>query len=156
MKLEGKALLPGAAELVWDLFNDPVAVAKLLPGCELLETDAAGRSHVNMKFGVAAISGNYAGWFELSEKQQPRSMRIRLEGKGSPGFVSGSGEICLAEKRLGEKQVQTEVEYSGEAQVGGMIASMGQRLIEAAARKILQQIFADAAQELRKMASATN
>jgi uncharacterized protein len=148
MKLEGKALLPGAVELVWNLFNDPAKVAKLLPGCELLETDSAGRSHVKIKFGVAAISGKYAGWFELSEKKPPRSMRIRLEGKGSPGFVNGSGEIHLAEKEGG-----TEVAYSGEAQVGGMIASMGQRLVEAAARKMLQQIFADASEELGKRAS---
>jgi carbon monoxide dehydrogenase subunit G len=148
MKLEGKAQLPGAAVQVWNLFSDPAAVAGLLPGCELLETDSAGRSHVNIKFGIAAISGKYSGWFELTEKKQPRSMRIRLEGKGAPGFVSGSGSI-----RLAEKDGQTEVAYSGEAQVGGMIASIGQRLIEAAARKMLQQIFADAATELRKRSS---
>ena len=72
-------------------------------------------------------------------------MRLRLQGKGVPGFVKGEGRLEMA-----AKQGQTEVRYSGEAQVGGMIAAVGQRMIDVAARKILRQFFESAASELEK------
>jgi len=66
-----------------------------------------------------------------------------VQGKGTPGFMNGAGQITLL-----EKHGQTEVTYEGEAQVGGLIASVGQRMIEAAAKKIVQQFFAAAAREV--------
>jgi hypothetical protein len=70
-------------------------------------------------------------------------MVLKLDGRGLPGFVQGEARIELAPSGAG-----TEVRYSGEAQVGGMIASVGQRLLDVAARKIVQQFFDSAAAEL--------
>ncbi len=145
MKLAGQHLLPAAPEKVWDLFTDPVRLAKLLPGCERLDPDGPDRYKAAVKFGIAAISGKYAGALEFSEKKPPHSMRMKISGKGMPGFVDGTGNIELA-----EKDGQTELRYTGEAQVGGMIASVGQRMIEGAAKKIVDQFFAAAAEELKK------
>jgi uncharacterized protein len=145
LNLAGSATLPGSPEQVWELFHDPARLARLLPGCERLEPDGPDRYRVAVKFGVAAIMGKYAGKVELSDKHPPSSMRIRLEGKGAPGFFNGNGEIHLL-----KSGAETEVRYSGEAQVGGLIASVGQRMMEAAAKKILQQFFNDAASELRR------
>jgi len=145
LKLAGQYLLPAAPEKVWELLTDPVRLAKLLPGCERLDPDGPDRYKAAVKFGIAAITGKYAGTVEFSEKNPPHSMRMKIGGKGMPGFVDGTGNIELA-----EKDGQTELRYTGEAQVGGMIASVGQRMIEGAAKKIVDQFFAAAAEELKK------
>jgi carbon monoxide dehydrogenase subunit G len=145
MKLAGQYLLPASPAKVWALLTDPNRLAKLLPGCERLDPDGPDRFKAAVKFGIAAISGKYAGTIEFAEKNPPNSMRMKLSGKGIPGFVDGVGHIELA-----EKGGQTELRYTGEAQVGGMIASVGQRMIEGAARKIVDQFFAAASEELKK------
>lgn len=144
MKLAGTATLPGTPEQVWELLNDPARLAKALPGCERLDPDGPDRYKAVIKFALAAISGNYSGSVELSEKKPPHSLRLRVDGRGLPGWVKGEGEL-----RLSAKKNETEVSYSGDAQVGGMIASVGQRMIESAAKKIVQQFFEDAAKQLK-------
>jgi uncharacterized protein len=145
MKLSGQYTLPAPPAKVWALLTDPDRLAKLLPGCERLDPDGPDRFRAAVKFGIAAISGKYAGTVEFSEKKPPKSMRMKISGKGLPGFVDGSGHIELA-----EKNGLTELRYTGDAQVGGMIASVGQRMIEGAAKKIVDQFFAAAAEELKK------
>ena len=144
MKLQGNYLLPGSREQVWQLLTDPARLAKLLPGAEELIPDGPDRYRVSVKFGVAAITGKYAGAVELSEKKPPDSLRLHVEGKGIPGFMRGDGKI-----ELHQKGKQTEVQYQGEAQVGGVIAGVGQRMIESAAKKIIQQLFESAAAQLK-------
>ena len=146
MKLAGQYLLPALPVKVWELLTDPQRLAKLLPGCERLDPDGPDRFKAAVKFGIAAISGKYAGTLEFSDKKPPKSMRMKMSGKGIPGFVDGAGHI-----ELEEKDGQTELRYTGEAQVGGMIASVGQRMIEGASRKIMDQFFAAVAEELRKV-----
>lgn len=144
MKLAGAHVLPGTREQVWTLLTDPTRLGKCLPGCEKLEATGPDRYKVAVKFGIAAISGAFAGAVELAEKKEPKSLRMRVEGKGVPGFMKGEGRLELV-----EQGGQTEVRYTGEAQVGGMIAAVGQRMIEGAARKIIQQFFENAAGLLR-------
>jgi len=145
MKLAGQYLLPAPPVKVWELLTDPVRLAKLLPGCERLDPDGPDRFKAAVKFGIAAISGKYAGTIEFSDKKPPKSLRMKLSGKGIPGFVDGVGHIELA-----ETEGHTELRYTGEAQVGGMIASVGQRMIEGAARKIMDQFLAAVTEELKK------
>ena len=149
MNLSGVVTLPGAPAQVWALLTDAPRLARLLPGCERLEPDGPGRYKAAVKFGVAAISGKYAGSLEFSEEMPPRSLVLKLDGRGLPGFVQGQARIELAPKGS-----ETEVRYSGDAQIGGMIATVGQRLLEAAARKIVQQFFDSAAAELHSVAVA--
>ena len=144
MKVQGNVLLPAGREQVWDILTDPEKLAKLLPGCEKLEPIGPDRYKVAIKFALAAFSGNYSGSVELSEKKPPESLRMVLEGKGTPGFMRGEGRIVLAEKKG-----QTELHYEGEAQVGGMIAAVGQRMLDVAARHIIQQFFDSASAQLR-------
>ena len=145
MKLSGQYILPAPPAKVWALLTDPNRLAKLLPGCERLDPDGPDRFKAAVKFGIAAISGKYAGILEFAEKNPPKSMRMKISGKGIPGFVDGTGHVELA-----EKDGQTELRYTGDAQVGGMIAAVGQRMIEGAAKKIVDQFFGAAAEELKK------
>ncbi len=144
MKLVGTATLPGTPEQVWELLNDPARLAKALPGCERLDPDGPDRYKAVIKFALAAISGNYSGSVELSEKKPPHSLRLKMEGRGLPGWVKGEGEL-----KLSAKKNETEVSYSADAQVGGMIASVGQRMMESAAKKIVQQFFESVAKQLK-------
>lgn len=105
-----------------------------------------------MKLGIAAFSGTFQGAVQLSGEQPPESFKMSVEGRGAPGFMKGEGTLTLREKAgqaLGQPSVQTEVQYAGEAQVGGVIASVGSRMIEVAAKKIVRQFFEAAAAELR-------
>ncbi len=149
MKIAGSYLLPGTPEQVWALLNDPQRLARSLPGCERLEPDGPDRFKVAIKFALAAVSGNFSGSVELADKKPPKSLRMRLAGKGVPGFVLGEGQLELTRK--GD---QTDLRYTGEAQVGGMIAAVGQRMIEGAARKMLQQFFESVAAQLQSPAPA--
>ena len=94
MKVQGTVQLPGSREQVWDLLTDPTKLAKLLPGCEKLEPDGPDRYKVAIKFALAAISGKYAGSVELSEKKPHESLRMVLEGKGTPGFMQIGRASC--------------------------------------------------------------
>lgn len=143
MKLAGTINLPAPPEEVWSLLTDASRLSRLLPGCERLEPDGHDRYKAAVKFGIAAITGKYAGTLEFAEKKPPHSLVLKMDGKGLPGFVKGEGRIQLA-----PKGTETELTYSGEAQVGGVIASVGQRMIDAAARKIVQQFFDSAKAEL--------
>jgi uncharacterized protein len=145
MKFGGQYILRAPPAKVWTLLTDPERLAKLLPGCERLDPDGPDRYKAAMKLSIAAVSGKYAGTIEFIEKKPPKSMRMKVSGKGLPGFVDGIGHV-----ELSEKGGQTELRYTGEAQVGGMIASVGQRMIEGAAKKIVDQFFAAAAEELKK------
>lgn len=143
MKIQGSYLLPASREQVWGLLTDPERLARILPGCDRLEPAGPDRYKVAVKLAIAAISGNYSGSVELAEKKPPHSLRLKMEGKGVPGFMSGTAWLELV-----DKAGQTEVRYSGEAKVGGLIAAVGQRMIEAAAKRVLQQFFEAAATQL--------
>ncbi|HEV2299372.1 MAG TPA: carbon monoxide dehydrogenase subunit G [Candidatus Acidoferrales bacterium] len=147
--MSGTAALPAKRDQVWDLLNDPARLAKCLPGAERLEPDGPDRYKVTMKFGIAAFSGKFQGSVELADKNPPESLKMRVEGRGAPGFMKGEGTISLH-----NKGAETEVKYDGEAHVGGVIASVGQRMIEVAAKKIVAQFFDSAARELRSHSAA--
>jgi carbon monoxide dehydrogenase subunit G len=149
VKLAGTATLPAPPAEVWSLLMDASRLSRLLPGCERLEPDGPDRYKVAVKFGIAAISGKYAGTLEFSQKKPPHSLIVKMDGKGLPGFVKGEGRIELTPK--GD---DTDIAYAGEAQVGGLIASVGQRMIDAVARKIVQQFFDSAKAELASAKSA--
>jgi carbon monoxide dehydrogenase subunit G len=150
LKLAGTVAMPAPPDEVWSLLTDPARLSRLLPGCERLDPDGPDRYKAAVKFGIAAISGKYAGTLEFAEKKPPRSLVLKMDGKGLPGFVKGEGRIELVAKGASE----TELTYTGEAQVGGVIASVGQRMLDAAARKIVQQFFESAKAELASAKSA--
>jgi uncharacterized protein len=156
LRLEGSTLLPAAREKVYESLTDPAFLAKCLPGAQELTPDGPGRYKVSLKMAIAAFSGKFQGAVHLADQHPPESFRMAVEGRGAPGFMKGEGTITLREDRQSPNQTsaQTEVRYDGEAQVGGVIASVGSRMIEAAARKIIQQFFDAAAAQLRVPAKA--
>lgn len=158
MKLHGSALVPAAREKVWQSLTDPAFLAKCLPGAQSLTPDGPGRYKVSLKMGIAAFSGKFEGAVQLSDEHPPESFRMAVEGRGAPGFLKGQGTITLREdsrQAPNQTSAQTEVLYDGEAQVGGVIASVGSRMIEAAAKKIIQQFFDAVASQFRASAKSS-
>ncbi len=136
MKLEGTYMIAAPRETVWQHLLNPESLAKSLPGCEKLEPQPDGSFRAEMKVGIAAVKGSYHGRVEILDPVPPERFRMKVEGKGTGGFLKAEGTLTL----LGTGP-ETLVGYSGEAQVGGLIASVGQRLVLGAARQIVQNFF---------------
>ena len=138
MKIHGTHQINGARERVFAALVDPQVLQRCIPGCESLEKTAESTYLATMKAGVGAVKGTFKGSVRLEEIQAPSHYRMIVEGKGGPGFVKGTGEFDLA-----ETDGTTAIAYSGDMQVGGVIASVGQRMIEAAAKMLAAKFFSE-------------
>jgi carbon monoxide dehydrogenase subunit G len=136
MKLEGDYTVPAPREIVWNALLDPEILARSMPGCEGLVPNPDGSFSAELKVGIAMVKGKYHGRIEILERVPPEHFRMKVDGQGSGGFLKGEGTLTFSEA-AGE----TLITYSGDAQVGGLIASVGQRLILGAARQIVDQFF---------------
>ncbi|NUQ37592.1 MAG: carbon monoxide dehydrogenase subunit G [Caldilineales bacterium] len=134
MELNGTYTFAAPPELVWDAIMDPEVLANILPGCESLEkvSDREYAGVLNVRVGP--VQGKFSGAVLLSEMNHPESFHMDIDGKGAAGFVKGGGDA-----KLTFVDGQTLLDYSGEAQVGGRIASVGQRLLDTSARSIVRQ-----------------
>ena len=116
---------------------DPAAIASCIPGCEALEPDGVDRYKAAITIGMAAITGKYEGTVVISDKVEPSSYTLSVEGQGRPGFVKGDVKIVLR-----ADGANTIVDVTGTAQTGGTIARLGQRLIGSAAKMMQDRFFA--------------
>ena len=144
MKIEGSYKIPAAPQVVYQHLLDPEALAKALPGCEKLAPNPDGSYQAAMKVGVAAVKGTYEGRVEILDQKPPERFRMRVNVRGKGGFLQGEGEIVLSAS--GD---ETTVSYSGETQVGGLIAAVGQRMIQAASRQTVSQFFQAFAKQIQ-------
>jgi len=136
MKIEGSSDILAPRERVWKAFLDPVMLARAIPGCEGLEEIGTGEYKAKMKVGVAAIKGTFEGKVRLFDLEPPNRYKMALEGSGGPGFVRGEAGMNLSDIEGG-----TRVAYSADVQVGGLIASVGQRMLGGVSKMMLEQFF---------------
>lgn len=134
MKLEGTYTFEAPREVVWQALLDPTVLAKVMPGCERLDQIGENGYKGVLKIRVGPVQGQFEGIVHLSDIHAPESYRMQVDGKGAPGFMKGVGEV-----RLEDHGSSTVMQYSGEAQVGGRIASVGQRLLDSSAKAITRQ-----------------
>jgi hypothetical protein len=136
MKVEGSRDIAAPRERVWTALLDRGFLIQAIPGCEELQEVSEGEFKAKMKVGVAAVKGTFEGRVRLSDLDPPRRYRMAVEGAGGPGFVRGQATISLADVEGG-----TRVTYDADVQVGGLIASVGQRLLGGVSRMMLDQFF---------------
>lgn len=136
MRIEGSYQIAAPRQRVWDVLLNPDALAAAIPGCEGLELQDDGRYLAKLRAGVAAIKGSFTGHVQLTDEQAPSHYKLVVDGSGGPGFVKGEGSVNLIDH--GDT---TEVTVVGEAQVGGLIASVGQRVLQPAAKMMMNQFF---------------
>lgn len=142
MKIAGTAVLPFPPERAYDLLQDPALLAKAIPGCEALEKTGDNEYSLKMKMVLASLSGAFDGKVRLTEPDRPNSFRMVVEGSGKIGFMKGDGILRLAARDAG-----TEVAYEGEAQIGGTMAAVGNRMIDMTARMLIKRFFDKLASE---------
>ena len=144
MKLTGTYEINAPRDKVFAAITDPNVLQRCIEGCEKMVKTSENSYDAHLKLGVAGIKGNYVGKVQLQDVKPPDSYTLVMEGKGAPGFVKGTARISLADK--GDK---TELRYEADAQVGGMIAAIGSRLIEAIAKKMADDFFKKFAQQIQ-------
>lgn len=137
MKVEGSYEIDAGVEAVWDLLVDPDVLAELIPGAESLEQVDENSYRATMNVGVGPIKGTYAGTVELINPIRPESYTLKISGKGPGGFVTGETDFKL----MALSDSKTRVDVNGEANVGGVLARVGQRLAGSAARSLMNQFF---------------
>lgn len=137
MKIEGEHQFAGISrEQVWKLLTDPAILQRCMPGCEKLHPISENEFGVEIQAGVASIKGRYAGRIRLEDQVSPSHFKITIEGKGTPGFMKGSGVFDFQE---GDGIVRAI--YSGDVQIGGTIASVGQRMLQGVAKLMIAHLF---------------
>jgi len=136
MKVEGYYTMGGARPRVYATLCDPAALRHCLPGCEKFDPLGEGRYETQLRTGVAGVKGSFTGTVTLSNERPPESYTLALEGKFSGGFVKGTGHITLTEEGEG-----TRVAYSGDVQIGGPLAAIGQRLMAPAVKSVANAFF---------------
>lgn len=136
MKLSGSHRINASRDEVFTAITDPAILQRAIEGCEKMVKTGEDSYDVHLKLGVAGLKGSYVGKVQLKDLKAPESYTLLMEGKGAPGFVKGTTRIELVDQGS-----QTELRYNADAQVGGMIAAIGSRLIEAVAKKMSDDFF---------------
>lgn len=143
MKISTAATVPALRERVFAALVDPEILRRAIPGCESLTATGPDVYEATLKVGVAGLKGTYSGKAAIRDKNAPESLTLTFEGKGGPGFVRGSAAITLT-----DDQGATRIDSIADVQVGGLIAAVGSRLVEAAARKLADDFFRELSREL--------
>lgn len=136
MKVEGAFTIDAERERVWDMLMSPETLAGCIPGCESFEPVDEDTYNIAMRVGVAAVRGNYTGSVAIADKQRLESYRMVVQGRGRGGSVRGEGVLTLSDIDGG-----TQVSVVGDAQVTGVVARVGQRLMGNASRMLMNQFF---------------
>jgi carbon monoxide dehydrogenase subunit G len=136
VKLEGTHQLEARRERVYQSLVNAEVLQRCIPGCERLERTGENSFSATIRTGVGSIKGVFEGKVQLEDLREPEHFRIVVEGKGAPGFLKGSGDLDLA-----QEENATKITYAGDVQVGGTIASVGQRMIQGAAKMMAAQFF---------------
>ena len=136
MKLDGEYEVPAPRSKVWDAFQDPNVLQKAIPGCEKLEALGNDEYKATLKIGIGGVKGTFEGKVRLLDKQAPDSYKMAAEGSGGPGFIRSDTLITLTDSGSG-----TKVAYSADVQVGGLIASVGQRMLGGVSKMMADKFF---------------
>jgi uncharacterized protein len=148
MKISGSYTLPVAPERAYQILQDPAILAQAMPGCEGLEKIGPDEYRMKMKVLLAALSGQFEGKVRITDQSPPTSFRLIVEGSGRIGFLTGDGLLKLSPaatvRVLSDALTEppsTIIAYEGDAQVGGTMAAVGQRLIDGTAKMMIKKFF---------------
>jgi hypothetical protein len=145
MTMSGEVQLPASRDVVWGKLNDPDVLKACIPGCEELEKTSDHEFRATAKMKVGPVSARFKGRVTLSDFDPPNSYKISGEGEGGvAGFAKGGAVVQLQDKDGG-----TLLTYNVDAQIGGKLAQLGQRLINGSAKKLADEFFAKFAEAVK-------
>jgi carbon monoxide dehydrogenase subunit G len=152
MKLEGEHNFNGPREEVWAMFYDPKVLASALPGTQSLNLVDKNTYEGAMFVRVGPVSGEFSGKLVISDEVPPESCTLTVDGKGAPGFAKGVGHVKFAE----QSSNLTHMTYEGDLQIGGMLASVGQRMLDSVAKSMIKTAFESLDKALQERVAAKN
>ncbi|HNQ57866.1 MAG: carbon monoxide dehydrogenase [Rhodocyclaceae bacterium] len=137
MDMNGEQRIPVGQQAVWEALNDLEVLKACIPGCESIEKVTETEHHVTLTAAVGPVKAKFKGKMHLGDLNPPHSYRIGFEGQGGvAGFAKGEAQVALK-----PDGADTLMNYTVHAQVGGKLAQVGSRLIDAAAKKLADEFF---------------
>lgn len=141
MDMQGKRQLGVTQQQAWDALNDPDVLKTSLKGCDKFEATEDGQYAVSMAVKVGPVSAKFNGKVTLSEIEAPQRYKLAFEGQGGvAGFGKGASQVSLS-PLPDDPDAGCELAYTVQAQVGGKIAQLGQRLVDGAAKSMADDFF---------------
>ncbi|MBO0866956.1 MAG: carbon monoxide dehydrogenase subunit G [Micromonosporaceae bacterium] len=137
MRITGEAGLRAPAGEVFKALHDPEVLVRTIPGCRRLDLVGPDSYTMVVHAGVAAVKGEFAGEVRLSDPDPPHGFTLHASGSGAPGTVTATVDVTLV-----EVDGSTVVSYAADAEIGGMIGGVGQRLLGSVATKTAAEFFA--------------
>ena len=142
MDMTGEYHVAAPRQKVWDALNDTEILKQCIPGCETITKHSDTEMSATVRAKVGPVSARFGGKVTISDRDPPNSYKISGEGTGGPaGFAKGGATVKLSDDGAG-----TKLSYVVEANVGGKLAQIGSRLIDATARQMADNFFAKFAQ----------
>ena len=137
MEMSGEQLIPASQAATWAALNDPEILKACVPGCESIEKTAENEYVVLMTARIGPVSAKFKGKLALSDLDPPNSYSLAFEGQGGvAGFGKGGTKVQLL-----PEGGNTKLTYQVKANVGGKLAQIGSRLVDAAAKKLSEEFF---------------
>ena len=147
MKLEGNYSFEAPLDTVWQGLFDPEVLARTLPGCDKLERQGDQfLGEINVKMGP--VQGKFQGKVDIQNVKDRESYTMVVDGRGPAGFAKATANI-----RVKGEGATTRLDYDSDVQVGGRIASVGQRLLDASSRAIVKQSLEGLHEQLKALAA---
>jgi uncharacterized protein len=138
MEMQGKRALAVTQAQAWEALNDPQVLKLCIPGCDRIDSTGPDAYAIGMGLKIGPVSAKFSGNIQLADIQAPESYTLSFDGQGgAAGFGKGTSRVSL----LPLSQGGCELNYTVHATVGGKIAQLGQRLIDAAAKSIAEDFF---------------
>lgn len=148
MQMTGEYRIPAPRQAVWEALNDPEILKQCIPGCEEMNRTEEGGFEAKITAKVGPVRAKFGGKVELSDIDPPNGYTISGQGSGgAAGFAKGSARVSLA-----EDGAETILTYTVDASVGGKLAQIGSRLIDATAKKMADDFFSKLAETVGREA----
>ena len=150
MQIQGSHLIKAPRARVWELLNDPEVLARCTPGITELRPDGDDRFTATFSVALGPVKGNFQAQIAVTDKTPNEAMSLSLSARSPVGGVGARGRIVLA-----DQDGQTRVDWSGEPQLMGMLATVGGRFAQTAAKANAEAFFSKLEQEAQKTAPQT-
>ena len=148
MKVEGEYTVAAPRERVWVLLNDPGVLQRATPGVKELQPIGDDTYRAVIELAVGPVRGTFEGKISITEKVPPERVTMIVEGSGRPGTLKARGELQLV-----AQNGSTLVRYTGDAQVTGVLMSVGHRLFGGVAKEMAGKFFSALAREIEQAAT---
>jgi carbon monoxide dehydrogenase subunit G len=137
MEMHGELRIPAPRQQVWEKLNDAETLKNCIPGCEFVEKVSDTEFAAKLTARVGPVKASFSGKVTLTDMDPPAGYTITGEGTGGvAGFAKGSAKVSLD-----DAGAETVLRYGVQAQVGGKLAQIGSRLIDATSRKMADEFF---------------